>query len=142
MSTNVDLKPRKLSILETVANQVRFKLGGGKDPVAEVEVKSDDENKNSKNEDKRFSFTRNLAKLTNKKRGWNAPPDKPFVPLGYFTETHTAIELVKKELPNTRKRLQRSTYRNFLVIQKRERDSEDALKVMNKGKPKEDQIQT
>ncbi len=131
----MDLKPRKLSLLETVANQFRLKTGVEKDPVAEVEVKNDDENKNFKNEDTRFSFTKNLPKLTNKKRGWNAPPDKPFVPLGYFTETHTAIELVKKELPNTKKRLQRSTYRNFLVIQKRERDSEDALKFMNKGKP-------
>ncbi len=138
----MDLKPRKLSLLETVANQFRLKTGVEKDPVVEVEVKNDDENKNFRNEDTRFSFTKNLPKLTNKKRGWNAPPDKPFVPLGYFTETHTAIELVKKELPNTKKRLQRSTYRNFLVIQKRTRDSEDALKFMNKGKPKENQIQT
>jgi hypothetical protein len=48
-----------------------------------------------------------------------------------MTETHTAIEIVKKELPNTKKRLMRSTYRNFLVIEKRNRDSEDFLRQIN-----------
>ena len=63
--------------------------------------------------------------------------DKPFAPVGKLIETHTAIEIIKKELPNTKKRLMRSTYRNFLVIEKRNRDSEDNLKMLNIGKPSE-----
>ena len=96
-------------------------------PVKEQSLTSDpikpptDENKNTKNKEVKFSYTKNLPKLTQQKRGFNAPMDKPFAPVGKLIETHTAIEIIKKELPNTKKRLMRSTYRNFLVIEKRNR---------------------
>ena len=47
MSTNVDLKSRKLSLLETVSRQINKKMGLAKEPVPEVvKVKTPDENKN------------------------------------------------------------------------------------------------
>lgn len=137
----VDVK-RKNTKLSPVLNKDMQKLEANKELDPELaEVKAEENKENIKNTDTRFSFTKNLAKLTKGNReGWNAPPGKPFVPIR-LTETHTAIEMVKKELPNTRKRLQRNTYRNFLVIQKRKRDIEDELSKMNKGRQMDDQIQ-
>lgn len=81
--------------------------------------------------DFKFSYTKNLPKLTSGQTKMTLPLDQPYQPFGRMTETHTAIEIVKKELPNTKKRLMRSTYRNFLVIEKRNRDSEDFLRQIN-----------
>ena len=48
-----------------------------------------------------------------------------------MTEVVQALENVKKELPHTRPRLMKNTYRNILVIQKRKRDVDDQIeKIM------------
>lgn len=60
-----------------------------------------------------------------KQKSFTLPITVPFVQSGSFTETCSAIEQIKQHLPNTRKRLQRETYRNFLVNNKRKRDSEE-----------------
>ncbi len=57
--------------------------------------------------------------LSTEQRGWNAPDNIPYVPVGQFEEVLSAIQAQKAELPNTRKRLSRSTYRNIIVMQKR-----------------------
>ena len=45
-----------------------------------------------------------------------------------------ALENVKKELPHTRPRLRKNTYRQVLVIQKRNRDLEDQMKKQGYGR--------
>ena len=41
------------------------------------------------------------------------------MPHGIFQETESAVEAIKRELPNTRKRLSRATYRNYLKSKQR-----------------------
>jgi hypothetical protein len=45
-----------------------------------------------------------LPKLSHLKRGWNAPLDEPYVPVGHMTELVSAIEQVRVNLPHTRER--------------------------------------
>ena len=42
-----------------------------------------------------------------------------------MTDVIKALENVKKELPHTRPRLRKDTYRQVLVLQKRQRDFEE-----------------
>jgi hypothetical protein len=51
-------------------------------------------------------------------RGWSSPADG-FVPVGIFQSTLEAVQNIKSELPNTRKRMSRATYRNFLITKNR-----------------------
>lgn len=57
--------------------------------------------------------------LSTEQRGWNAPANIPYVPIGHSEEVLSSIQATKAELPNTRKRLAKNTYRNMIVIQKR-----------------------
>ena len=66
-----------------------------------------------------------LPQLSYEQRGWTAPQDQPYVPVGRMTELVSAVEAVRSNLPNTRERFQKNTYRQMLVIKKRERDHAD-----------------
>ena len=55
-----------------------------------------------------------LARLSDKRRGWNAPDDKPYVPVGQMTEMIQALEAIKRELPHTDPRYNKETYRSIL----------------------------
>ena len=69
-----------------------------------------------------------LPRLSYEKRGWNAPLDQPYVPVGRMTELVTAMEKVRENLPHTRERFKKQTYRQMLMVKKRERDLADKLK--------------
>ena len=55
-----------------------------------------------------------LAMLSEHRRGWNAPDDQPYVPVGKQTELITALEAIKRELPHTDPRFSKETYRSIL----------------------------
>ena len=55
-----------------------------------------------------------MPKLSQYKRGWNAPLDKPYVPVGKMTELVSAVEQVRVNLPHTRERFLKTTYRQML----------------------------
>lgn len=57
--------------------------------------------------------------LSTQERGWQAPEGKPYVPSGHFQETISAVHAIKAELPNTRKRMSKETYRAYLTNQAR-----------------------
>ena len=77
----------------------------------------------------------NLATLSNQNQqvGWNAPEDEPYIPYGKMTDVIKDLENVKKELPNTRPRLRKDTYRQVLVLQKRQRDFEETQAKYRSG---------
>ena len=54
-------------------------------------------------------------------KGWRSNQGKIYQPLGHMQETLSAITAVKRELPNTRKRLNKETYRCSLLSGEKEK---------------------
>ena len=52
-----------------------------------------------------------LPRLSYEKGGWSAPLNEPYVPVGKMTELVSALEQVRENLPHTRERLMKQTYR-------------------------------
>lgn len=55
-------------------------------------------------------------RLSYEKRGWNAPQDEPYVPVGRMMELVDAFKSVRQSLPHTRDRFKKATYRSMLVV--------------------------
>jgi hypothetical protein len=61
-----------------------------------------------KQEGRPFKRAEYVSLTTNEEpRGWRTQSNGKYVQLGHFQDTMTAVEAIKRELPNTRKRLQR-----------------------------------
>lgn len=69
-----------------------------------------------------------LPRLSYEKRGWNAPLEEPYIPVGRMTEIVSSVEQVRSNLPHTRDRFMKQTYRQMLMVKKRERDLLDKQK--------------
>jgi hypothetical protein len=66
-------------------------------------------------------------------RGWLSP-EGGYIPVGEFEQTLSAVQALKTELPNTKKRMSRSTYRNYLISKNR---NEVSMKFQNATSPEE-----
>lgn len=66
-------------------------------------------------------------RLKDMEKGWNAPDNVPYIPVGVPCDTVSALHEVKRELPNTKKRLTKKTYRNVLILNKRLADLKEKL---------------
>lgn len=69
-----------------------------------------------------------LPKLSKFTRGWTAPQDQPYIPVGNFTEILSAMDAIKQQLPHTDPRYNKETYRAIMQLKKEQRDFLDQVK--------------
>lgn len=58
---------------------------------------------------------KNYRQLTTQKTGWLSSEEGYYKPTGHFEQCLEAVQSVKQELPHTRKRMNRQTYKTHLL---------------------------